>query len=134
MPSLVAALPPPAAAPASGDIAPRGATGADGGGAAGSAAASETTPIAYRDNPSPPYPDAARRDGQQGLTVLEVLVSRDGLPIDVAIVATSGFSDLDAAAAAGLRHWRFVPAMRDHEPIDARIRIPVRFRLTADGR
>jgi protein TonB len=63
-----------------------------------------------------------------------VLVSREGLPIDVAIVATSGFNELDAAAAAGIRHWRFVPATRDREPIDARIRVPVRFRLTADGR
>ena len=66
--------------------------------------------------------------------MLEVLVSREGLPIEVAIVATSGFSELDAAAASGIRHWRFVPATRDHEPIDARIRVPVRFRLTADGR
>jgi len=134
VPTLPADPGAPASAASGGAAATPVVTDGAGVGAAASSTASETTPIAYRDNPSPPYPDAARRDGQQGLTVLEVLVSREGVPLDVAIVATSGFSELDAAAAAGVRRWRFVPAVRDREPIDARIRIPVRFRLTADGR
>jgi protein TonB len=92
-----------------------------------------STPVTYLDAPPPAYPESARRDGQQGLTVVEVLVSKAGVPLDVRVVKTSGIEVLDGAAAAGVRQWRFSPAMRDREPIDARITIPIRFRLDGNG-
>lgn len=91
--------------------------------------ATVSSPVAYLSSPLPAYPDAARRDGQQGLTILDVRVSKSGVPMEITIAATSGFPALDAAAAAGVTHWLFTPATKGGEAIDARIRIPVRFRL-----
>jgi len=52
----------------------------------------------------------------------------------VTLASSSGHAPLDAAAVAAVWHWRFVPATRDGVPIVARIRIPLRFRLTDDER
>jgi len=89
--------------------------------------------VTYLGNPSPSYPESARRDGQEGLTVVEVLVSKSGLPVDVRIMTTSGVAALDGAAVAGVKRWLFTPAIRDHEATDARILIPIRFRLSEEG-
>jgi len=98
------------------------------------APARASSPLAYRDAPPPEYPESARRDGAQGLVVLDVTVSREGAPLEVAIAQSSGVPTLDAAAMSGVRRWRFAPALRDGDAVEARIRIPVRFRLTNDGR
>ena len=88
-----------------------------------------SSPAAYRVNPPPGYPEAARRDGQQGLAILDVRVAKSGIPVEITVATTSGFPALDAAAVAGVRHWLFTPATKDGEAIEARIGIPVRFRL-----
>ncbi|MEP6655651.1 MAG: TonB family protein, partial [Betaproteobacteria bacterium] len=93
-----------------------------------------SAPLAYLNNPSPAYPESARRDGQEGLTVVEVLVSKSGAPVDVRIATTSGVAALDDAAVAGVKRWVFAPAARDHAAIEARIRIPIRFRLDDETR
>jgi len=93
-----------------------------------------SSPIAYRDAPPPEYPESARRDGAQGLVVLDVTVSPEGTPLDVAVAQSSGVATLDAAAVSAVIRWRFAPARRDGDAVEARIRIPVRFRLTNDGR
>jgi protein TonB len=117
----------PATEPESASPDPAAATPATSVNAIGGAAPS--SPVAYRSSPPPGYPEASRRDGQQGLTILDVRVAKSGVPVDVAIATTSGFPVLDAAAVAAVTHWRFTPATRDGEAIEARIRIPVRFRL-----
>jgi len=86
--------------------------------------------VAYLEHPMPVYPEGARRQGQQGLTLLHVLVSKRGLPLEVSIAGSSGIAELDAAAVAGVARWTFVPATREDEAIDSRIQIPIRFRLT----
>ncbi len=53
--------------------------------------------------------------------------------MDVKIVTTSGVAALDSAAVAGVKRWLFSPAVRNHDAIEARIRIPIRFRLNEDG-
>jgi len=92
------------------------------------------SPVAYREHPAPAYPERARRNGEQGLAIVEALVARDGAPTDVTLASSSGYATLDAAAVAAVWQWRFVPATRDGLPIVARIRIPLRFRLTDDER
>ena len=53
-----------------------------------------------------------------------------GNPVSVEIVSGSGHRVLDRAAREQvLRHWRFVPAMRDGRPVPAIGRIPVVFTL-----
>jgi periplasmic protein TonB len=84
---------------------------------------------AYLSTPEPEYPLSAREDEQEGLVVLRVLVSRDGLPAEIRIARSSGFRALDAAAVAGVKRWTFSPATSDQRRIDAWMDVPVRFRL-----
>lgn len=84
---------------------------------------------AYLRNPPPRYPIAARRNGEQGTVTLRVLVDREGLPASVAIEKTSGFAPLDNAAREAVRAWRFVPARRGSQAVEAWVLVPVVFRL-----
>ncbi len=80
-------------------------------------------------NPMPSYPPAARRRGIEGKVVLDVLVSAEGRALSVAIARSSGSSLLDAAARETVGRWRFRPAMREDEAIQARATVPVQFSL-----
>jgi protein TonB len=84
---------------------------------------------AYLDNPKPSYPPAARRRGLQGETRLEVLVAANGLPQEVKIARSSGNDELDDAAQAAVKRWRFVPARRGEEKVDGWVEVPIAFRL-----
>lgn len=80
-------------------------------------------------NPMPSYPPAARRRGIEGKVVLDVLVSAEGRALSVAIARSSGSSLLDEAARETVGRWRFRPAMREDEAIQARATVPVQFSL-----
>jgi len=81
-------------------------------------------------NPAPPYPPPAVRDNLTGVVELEILVGIDGKPIDVSVVRSSGHRILDQAARrVVLSRWTFQPAMRDGQPVQARGRVPIEFKL-----
>lgn len=84
---------------------------------------------AYLANPPPAYPLSARRRGIEGTVLLEALVSPAGEARDIRLVASAGDTMLDEAAREAVRHWRFVPARRGAEPVEAWVRIPVVYRL-----
>lgn len=84
---------------------------------------------AYLHNPSPEYPAAARRMREQGMVLVRVLVSSDGTAMQVSIEQGSGSSRLDEAAEDAVRQWRFVPARRGTEPVEAWVLVPVEFKL-----
>jgi protein TonB len=67
-----------------------------------------------------PAADAAR-------VRLRVLVRDDGTVGDVTIAVSSGRPDLDAAAAAAARGWRFQPARRDGAAIASAVLVWVAF-------
>lgn len=138
----------PASAPASGPSVPPGPAGAVPGGTAGGIAGGTIggtvggvvggTPggvvpprfdAAYLQNPPPDYPALSRRLGEEGRTLLRVLISPEGLPRDIQLQASSGFSRLDQAALQTVRRWRFVPAMRGGETFAAWVLVPIRFDL-----
>ncbi len=83
----------------------------------------------YQANPPPPYPRLARKLGQEGVVLLEVLVSVTGLVDDLWIAASSGHEPLDAAALDAVRFWRFSAGQRNGQPVAMRVRVPVRFSL-----
>ncbi len=68
-----------------------------------------------------------RVEAAEGRAVLKVLVRADGTVGDVLVLVSSGYSALDRAAVDAARGWRFRPATRDGEPVDAWAVIPVRF-------
>lgn len=83
----------------------------------------------YLRNPPPAYPAVARRSGEEGTVMLRVLVGRDGAPLKVEVDQSSRSRLLDHAAQDAVKGWRFVPARRGTENIEAWVRVPVSFRL-----
>ncbi|QWP74626.1 energy transducer TonB [Lysobacter sp. K5869] len=81
-------------------------------------------------NPPPNYPIEAVRAGITGTVELEILVGLDGKPVDVLIVRSSGNRALDQAARkVVLQRWAFQPAMENGQPVQARGRVPIEFKL-----
>lgn len=86
----------------------------------------------YLDNPKPGYPLMARRRGLEGTVRLDVRVSAEGIPTSVKLKESAGHDSLDEAAITAVWHWRFVPARRGGETVEASVIVPVRFRLGGD--
>lgn len=88
----------------------------------------------YFRNPPPVYPRAAREQGHEGTTLLEVEVLPSGRCGNLRIARSSGSAVLDQAAMEAVRQWVFKPARRWREPVGFHVEIPVTFRLVdADG-
>jgi protein TonB len=81
------------------------------------------------EQPAPPYPGAARRQGIEGDVILRLSVDEAGKLISVAVAQGSGHRALDEAAIAAVKLWRFEPAVADGRPVAAIAELPVRFRL-----
>lgn len=58
----------------------------------------------------PSYPASARNQGISGSVGVRVLVSADGVPESVAVVASSGNSAVDASVVEAAYKWRFDPS------------------------
>jgi len=78
---------------------------------------------------TPDYPRLARRQGVEGLVVLEAILNLEG-QIEDDIKVLQSIPLLDDAAVQALRRWRFRPA-RDHtnQPVRVILEVPVRFVL-----
>jgi protein TonB len=85
--------------------------------------------VAALNNPKPPYPLAARRNGAQGRVVLSVQVSASGASDEVLLKHSSGHAILDNAALQTVRRWRFIPARRGDAPVESWVDVPITFRL-----
>jgi protein TonB len=59
----------------------------------------------------------------------EVLVDRKGKVTDLKITQSGGFTVLDQAALQAVKRWLFKPAKQGDDPIDDRVKVPIRFRL-----
>jgi TonB family protein len=78
--------------------------------------------------PQPGYTDPARAAKFQGIILLEVVVSQEGQMKEARIVRGLPFG-LNEAAMNVLQNWKFKPAMRAGEPIQAAVMIEVSFHL-----
>lgn len=84
---------------------------------------------AYLDNPAPVYPALSRRMGEEGRVTLRVYVEAGGRPNQVQIKTSSGSARLDQAAQEAVSRWKFIPARRGTEAVDAWVLIPIVFNL-----
>jgi len=76
------------------------------------------------------YPEKARKQGIEGQLELEFTVEIDGSVTDIEV--TDSLHPLcDSAAVEGVRSVDFVPAKHDGTPVPIRLKLPVRFQLTA---
>ncbi len=83
-----------------------------------------------RPNSQPPYPTVSKRLGEEGVVTLQLYVTKNGRVSEAKVQKSSGFPRLDEAAVReALRNWRFIPAKRGDETIDAWYSINVRFEL-----
>jgi periplasmic protein TonB len=86
-------------------------------------------PVSDLHNPSPVYPEMAAFLGYQGTSFIRVSVSAQGVSQKVEVLRSSGHGELDQAAVAALRKWRFTPANLDNHPVADSVVIVVRFIL-----
>jgi protein TonB len=86
-------------------------------------------PSPFPSNPSPGYPAAAIRERRQGRVVVRMLVSAEGKVTSAEIQKSSGWPDVDAAALATAKSWKFTPARRDGQPVPHEYIKPWNFRI-----
>jgi protein TonB len=79
----------------------------------------------YLNNPKPVYPAMSQRLGEQGQTIVRVLIGIDGLPKNASIRKSSGYERLDEAARRAAMSWRYVPGKRNGvvEPMEFNVPI-----------
>jgi protein TonB len=99
-----------------------------GGGGTGDGLAALARPLGgYQVKPR--YPEAARKAGAQGVTLLRVRVLENGRVGEVLIEKSAGFRELDFSAAEAVKKWLFEPARRGKEPVQVWVLLPVKFEL-----
>lgn len=77
----------------------------------------------------PRYPESARREGAQGVTLLKLRVLKSGKVGQVLVQKSAGHPDLDRVAVKAIKKWVFEPARKGKEPIAVWVLLPVRFEL-----
>lgn len=74
------------------------------------------------------YPEAARNARIEGPIVLDLLISADGLVVDVKVISGLGYG-LDEAAINALKLFEFEPARVQDQKVAVKIRYTYRFEL-----
>ncbi len=78
----------------------------------------DTDPVLIHQAPDPPYPPEAEKNNVKGRVVLDILVRLDGSTEVVEVLETLPFGCLEAALE-NIRQWRWTPALKDGEPVEA---------------
>jgi protein TonB len=68
-------------------------------------------------NRPPEYPPDSAMNGEHGIVVVVIHVSPMGTALGVDLVRSSGYVLLDRAARDAVMHWRFLPAVKDGQPV-----------------
>tara|TARA_B100000795_G_scaffold58537_1_gene38939 strand:+ start:723 stop:1517 length:795 start_codon:yes stop_codon:yes gene_type:complete len=80
--------------------------------------------------PTPPnYPRRSRLRGQQGVALIHAQLNITGEVIQIRLVKSSGFSELDKAAVKSVYSWDFMPGSNLLSNTEEWIEIPVAFVL-----
>lgn len=77
----------------------------------------------------PPYPKASRLNREEGEVTLWFRVRENGTAEDIRIIKSSGHSRLDRAAEEAVRCHDFIPAQRDHNPMESPCTVTIRFQI-----
>ncbi|MBD2101194.1 energy transducer TonB [Leptolyngbya sp. FACHB-261] len=87
----------------------------------------EVPPTVQPNQPLPPYPAEALRLGQRGRTELMVELDQTGRVVNVSVLQSSGYAELDEAARSTIATWQFSPALSGGIARDCRVMLAVRF-------
>ncbi|MBV6322707.1 energy transducer TonB, partial [Duganella sp. HSC-15S17] len=134
---VVVETPAPVAAPtpAPASVAQGGGAGSQGGAAGGAGGEGGriktiSSEVEYLRKPSPEYPAKARREHEEGDTLMLVLVSEAGAPLRASVEKSSGSARLDEAARVAVMGALFKPYMENGKALSVYALVPVKFRLS----
>ena len=95
-----------------------------------SAMAADSGPKVDTSKPTPvKYPQTSQVAGEEGVVIMNVYVTRHGKPRRVDVAKSSGYTDLDNAAVETALNWRYVPAIRDGDTVDAWAAVQVVYKM-----
>lgn len=78
------------------------------------------------------YPESARQNGDQGRVMVQFVVSKEGVAQDVEVI--KGVSaEIDAEALRAVKQLSFDPGTKDGEAVNARMTLPITFKLPDNG-
>jgi TonB family protein len=75
------------------------------------------------------YPDAMKKLDVEGFVILSATISFAGCPLKAEVFTPSGVPEFDQAALRSILGATFLPAERDHKPVQAVMRLGVRFQM-----
>ncbi len=84
----------------------------------------QPTPLS---SPAPRYPQEALRMNIGGSVKVRVTVAPDGRVDRLELAEGSGNRYLDRAALEAVRRWTFRPALRNGQPVQAEVVVPIQF-------
>jgi protein TonB len=85
--------------------------------------------ITYKNQHPPHYPMSAVLAHHRGRVVLAVFVDAQSRVSKVEVEKSSGYPELDAAAAAAAEDWRFAAGVKGGEPCASVVLVPVTFSM-----
>lgn len=92
-----------------------------------------TEDVGYRRMSPPSYPPESLANHEQGDVRMRVLVAVDGAPKQVEVDKSSGSKQLDEAAVAAVKTWKFNPGSRDGQAVEGWVQVPISFRLNDEA-
>ena len=75
----------------------------------------------------PAFPADARRRGVEGTVLLDAVIDREGVVLDLSV--RDGHPMLALAAMETVRHWRYRPTKVNGIPVEVQTEIEVKFSL-----
>ena len=78
------------------------------------------------------YPDASKRNNEEGTCRVQIHVASSGTITDASIQQTSGFPRLDEACLKAVKGQRMLPATEDGKPVDTVAVLPITWKLRTD--
>ena len=76
----------------------------------------------------PVYPAPAKAAGTQGTVVLDTVISTDGVPEEISVVASPS-DDLTQSALEAVRQWRYRPTLLNGNPVEVTTEVRVSYTL-----
>ena len=77
----------------------------------------------------PVYPAGPKANHIQGEVDLEMVISKEGVPLDIRVVSSPD-DELTQSALEAVRQWRYRPTLWNGNPIETVTKVTVNYTLT----
>lgn len=76
----------------------------------------------------PVYPESSRKSGEQGVSIYEAVIGREGCVRDLRLIQSSA-PMLDLSGMEAISHWKYAPATLDRKPVRVYLTVTVTYAL-----